>query len=56
MLRSLIGQMLARPVVYVITLSGLENVSVLVAMLWKKRVNSVSMSVMSVMEGALSIV
>jgi len=53
---SLIGRMLARPVVYVVTLSGPENVSVLVAMSWKKRVNSVSMSIMTVMEGALSVV
>jgi hypothetical protein len=55
-LQSLVGQTLARPVVHVVTLSGPENVSVLVAMSWKKRVNSVSMSVMTVMEGALSVV
>jgi len=30
---SLIAQMLVRPLVHVITLSGLENISVLVAML-----------------------
>jgi len=56
MLQSLVGRTLARPVVYVVTLSGPENVSVLVAMSWKKRVNSVSMSIMSIMKGVLSVV
>lgn len=53
-LRSLIGRALARPLVHVVTLSGPENVSVLVVMSWKKRVVSVRMSVMIVEGESLS--